>query len=944
MGPGGPFPLQLLDRGAEVAAIAAAIESACAGSGSALLVEGVAGIGKTRLLTHACEQAAQAGMTVLTARAAEFEDGYAWGVVRQLFEAEIRTGGGQRLADDAVVLAALALTRDAPRGDEDSFAVLHGLYWLTADIAQQAPLLLAVDDLHWADQPSQRFAAHLAHRLEGLAVLLVLTVREPRSGTAQQKSLIAGLAAEASVIALRPAALGAAACAELVRGTLGADPSPAFQDACRELTGGNPLLLRGLLASLAAEGVKGTDAEVPHLRRLTPGSVSRSVLLQLGRMPAAALAAARAVAVLGTAATAERAGRLAGLDDDAAAEAIGALMAERFIEGERALRFVHPLVRSAVYQDLAPPVRQRWHKRAARMLDAEDAAAADVTVHLLAAAATGDAWVVDRLRQAAADARGRGAPDVAIQCLERALAEPPAAGARGDVLFELGSAQTFHAPTSAAEHLAEALARSAGWPRRGEIALALSQALGLCGRFADAVEVLQAAIDTSGDDRSPIAISLQAALLNVARWDLDTRPVIRPIIKQLQARAEGGEELDFQLQASLAIELAAAAKDRERALRHARAALRATPRLESVSSTALPETVTVLLFADQPGEAREWAQVWLRLAQQRGWPVASAVAATAMLLIALHGGDVSEALAYGQQAMEGTGEMWISSLATAFMVGALIERGAINEGCALLAAVNLDGQLGPTWPYNVARHARGCLHAAAGDHAAAVKDLLDAGELAELWGVRNPTLIPWRSDAALSLSALGERDTASRLCAEEIELARQWGAARGLGIALRAAGVAEGGGHGLELLTEAVSVLRPSPARLELARALVDLGAAHRRAGSRASARDFLREGLDLAHTLGGLALADRARRELVVAGGRPRRDAMRGRDALTPSELRVARLAAVGQTNRQIAQALFVTQRTVENHLTSTYAKLGISSRPELPAALVGCRGATGV
>ena len=175
-------------------------------------------------------------------------------------------------------------------------------------------------------------------------------------------------------------------------------------------------------------------------------------------------------------------------------------------------------------------MRQRWHKRAARMLDEEEAASAEVTVHLLAAAATGDAWVVDRLRQAAADARSRGAPDVAIQCLERALAEPPAAGARGDVLFELGSAQTFHAPAAAAEHLTEALARSADWPCRGEIALALSQALGLCGRFAEAVEVLQAAISESGDDRSPIAISLQSAVLNVARWDLGTRPVMRPIL------------------------------------------------------------------------------------------------------------------------------------------------------------------------------------------------------------------------------------------------------------------------------------------------------------------------------------------------------------------------------------------------------------------------------
>jgi len=943
MGPGGPFPLQLLDRGAELAAIATAIESACAGSGSALLVEGVAGIGKTRLLTHACEQAAQAGMTVLAARAAEFEDGYAWGVVRQLFEAEIRTGGGQRLADDAVALAALALTRDAPPGDEDSFAVLHGLYWLTADIAQQAPLLLAVDDLHWADQPSQRFVAHLAHRLEGLAVLLVLTVREPRSGTAQQKSLIAGLAAEASVIALRPAALGATACAELVRGTLGAGPSPAFQDACRELTGGNPLLLRGLLASLAAEGVKGTDAEVAHLRRLTPGSVSRSVLLQLGRMPAAALAAARAVAVLGTAATAERAGRLAGLDGDASAEAIGALMAERLIEGERALRFVHPLVRSAVYQDLAPPVRQRWHKRAARILDAEDAAAAEVTVHLLAAAATGDAWVVDRLRQAAADARSRGAPDVAIQCLERALAEPPAASVRGDVLFELGSAQTFHAPAVAAEHLAEALARSAGWPRRGEIALALSQAIGLCGRFAEAAELLQGTIKAAGDDPSPIAVSLQAALLNVARWDLDTRPVMRPILERLQARAEAGEDLDPQLHANLAIEFGAAGLDRERAIRHARAAVRATPRLMSLTSTALPEAVTVLLFADRSGEAADGAQTWLRLAQQRGWPLASAIAASAASLIALYDGDVQQALAYGQQAMTGGGD-WISMMATAFMIPALIERGAIEQARALLAAGNLNGRLGPTWPYNVVRHARGCLLAAVGDHAAAVKELLEAGELAEVWGVRNPTLMPWRSDAALSLIALGDCREASRLCAEEIELARRWGASRGLGIALSVAGVAEGADRGIELLTEAVSVLRRSPARLELARALIDLGAAHRRAGSRARAREVLREGLDLAHALGGLALANRARRELVVAGGRPRRDATRGRDALTPSELRVAQLAAGGQTNRQIAQALFVTQRTVENHLTSTYAKLGISCRPELPTALAGRRPATRV
>ena len=170
-------------------------------------------------------------------------------------------------------------------------------------------------------------------------MLLALTVREPRSGTARDRALTAGLAMETSVITLRPAALSAAACGDLVRRTLGTVPSVAFQHACRELTGGNPLLLRGLLAGLVAEGISGTDADVPHLRPVTPGTVSRSVLLRLGRMPAAALAAARAVAVLGTAATVDRARRLADLDRDACAEAIGALMAERLVEeSSRAVR------------------------------------------------------------------------------------------------------------------------------------------------------------------------------------------------------------------------------------------------------------------------------------------------------------------------------------------------------------------------------------------------------------------------------------------------------------------------------------------------------------------------------------------------------------------------------------------------------------------------------
>src|SRR5215469_12301264 len=606
----GPVPSSpLRERDRELDVISAAIAAARSGSGTALIIEGPSGIGKTSLLAHAGRQAAATGMTVLAARAAELEGGYAWGVARQLFEPAARAGAADLMTDSVVALAGPALSQAGYHGEEDPFSVLHGLYWLTAGLAQREPLLVAIDDLHWADQPSLRFAAHLARRLEGLPVLLMVTIREPRSGTVQQKALTAGLAAEQGVTVLRPAAISSQACAALVGEALGNAASSAFRNACREITGGNPLLLHALLSELAAEGIAGTDADVAHLRRLTPTAVSRNVLLQLGRMPAAALMAARGIAVLGTAATTARAGRLVGLDPDVSAEAVAALMAEHLVEGDHALQFVHPLVRSVVYEEIAPPVRQRWHYQAARMLDDEGAALQEVTVHLLASDPAGNPWVVRKLRSAAEDARARGAADVAALCLERALAEPPSADERPDVLLELGLAEIRHDPAKAHAHLSAALATTAG-PRRGEVSLALGEALALSGLMIEAVRVFQAALEEQPDDGGPTD-ELEAALLNTARWDLETRPLTKPLVERLKARAAGGDHLSPQLHANLATELAAADVDREQAVYHARAAAQALPAMISVSPAALPETISVLIFADLMGEAEERSQAWL---------------------------------------------------------------------------------------------------------------------------------------------------------------------------------------------------------------------------------------------------------------------------------------------------------------------------------------------
>jgi DNA-binding CsgD family transcriptional regulator len=162
-----------------------------------------------------------------------------------------------------------------------------------------------------------------------------------------------------------------------------------------------------------------------------------------------------------------------------------------------------------------------------------------------------------------------------------------------------------------------------------------------------------------------------------------------------------------------------------------------------------------------------------------------------------------------------------------------------------------------------------------------------------------------------------------------------WGTPRAIGMALRAAGLVEGGERGLELLDEAVVVLEPSPARLEYARALTDHGAALRRANRRAAARDPLRRALDVADACGAKPLAARARQELRAAGGRPRRPRMSGAESLTASERRIAQMAADGLSNPEIAQALFITKKTVESHLGSVYRKLDIRSRTEIAATL---------
>lgn len=277
------------------------------------------------------------------------------------------------------------------------------------------------------------------------------------------------------------------------------------------------------------------------------------------------------------------------------------------------------------------------------------------------------------------------------------------------------------------------------------------------------------------------------------------------------------------------------------------------------------------------------------------------------------------------------------SIARAMLLSSLmhtmVERTDPRTWEEFLSAHGLDGDLsGQGWVGSCCT--RGHLRLAAGDAGAALGDFEQLWRRDELSGQHTPA-IPSRAPQALARLGLGERDAARTLADAELEAARRWQAPSGLAYALRAAALIAGGADGIELLRESTAAAERSPARYEHAQSLTELGAALRRAGHRRDARQPLREGLDLADRCGALRLATRAREELVAAGARPRRAALSGRDALTPSERRVGQLAAEGLTNREIAQALFVTTRTVEGHLTQTYVKLGVCSREQLAAAL---------
>jgi DNA-binding NarL/FixJ family response regulator len=936
---GGAGAEALVERTVELEHLDRVLDAACSGAGAVTLVEGLAGIGKTSLLNWTRRRAAARGMTVLHASGSVLERGYAMGVVRQCFESELhRHADRQRLLAGAARLAAQAVS-DVPDSEEPApGAVLHGLYWLTANIAEQAPVLITIDDAHWADEPSLLFAAYLARRIDSLAVALVIGARPPEDATTD--AVLAEIRREPRTTSVEPTPLELAGVEELLRSMHGGPVEHEFARACRDATGGNPFLLGELVRQLRSDAVPFTARHADRVTEVTPPSVARTVRTLLARVAPEEQAVAHAVAVLGDDGDLDLVAELAGTSTSKAAHAVAELTQAGLLTDAAPPRFRHPLLAAATHATMSAPDRSAAHARAAALLRARQAGPERVALQLLHTAPGGDQGVVEELRDAAARAHRRSAPATVVVLLRRALAEPPDRESRAQILLDLGRAEVELGRSSeAGTHLEEAHRCAVDPVVSAQAVYSLFHARG--GRIRDLQELDE---------------SIGLARADVAEHDHDL--AMRLLALQMVAVPAGGERWRELHESALrlrgdtpgeAIALghcvypmlhfatgAEVAEITQRTLRQARALLE-----EGAVALVMSAIYTGTFELDRLDELGDLLDYAVAAARRRGSSTELSMAHAFRAQVHRRAGRLREAEADARLAIAGAGETgWAGGGVSALipLVGVLIDQGRIEEADNELSSVFPDAASIPDSPAtNFLFSERVLLRVAQARNADAIEEFREAvRRMDRVFGIDSVQWTAARCAAALAYAGLGDHAAARAVADQALAVARRWGVPGFVGQALHARARLEERDAAVATLQEAIAELERSPAQLEHARALLPLGALLRRRGERVESRGPLRTAYELAVACGASALAEAARTELRASGIRIQRQEITGADALTASERRIAELAAAGSSNADIAQALFLTVKTVEMHLTSAYRKLDIRSRRELPTALV--------
>jgi len=947
MGMLAPAP-RTLGREAETRALGEALDRVASGTPAIVLIEGEAGIGKTRLLQDALQDARGRGMQVVAGRAEELERTRPFGLLAAAFGCASSSPDPRRAA-----IAALLATHG--RGDQGPITVTSdpGLRFRAVDafadlgeeLAVSGPLVIGVDDLQWADPSSLLTLAALSRRLAYLPAALIGCLRPSPHGPELDRLAGALAAAGARHLILR--GLDKDAVTDLVTEAVAAVPGRGLLAGISGAAG-NPLFVTELLGALAQEGAIKTSGGRAEVAETTlPPSLRLTILRRISFLPDDTLQALRAASILGSSFTltdlATVAGRSALELSVALAEAVRAHVIE---DDGTHLRFRHDLIRDAIYEDLPGSVRRALHREAGQRLAQSGAPALQVAEHLARGARTGDAEAIGWLTRAAREAAATS-PDVAADLLERAIGlTGPADPGRDRLLAEQASSLMWAGRISAAKNICRTLLERGHDPSaEGPARLCLGYALVAQSRQRDALpELEQAAESPVLTDAERASARAWAAYARLSLVDLEGASATAR-----EARSTAPAD---PLATSVAMATRALVSVHRRhltgALENIDEAVSLADRSPGRQGHRFPIHATrgvILTELDRLDEARSTLDAGRRISEElgTGWQIPNYQMFSAVTRFLA--GDWDDAIAEveaSQELADDTGESYSLILGHSVLAMIYIHRNDLSRAEeAVRAARRQVGEPGPPYRALWAMWAHACLLEAGGRVADAFALLDEYRDRAAQSGLTLESRAFGVDLVRLALAS-GERERARNVAAAVAEIAKNSEIPSLTGAALHCHGLVE---DDAGILHAAATAYAHGSRPLELALASEDAGTAVVRQGMTGQARPLLDQAIEIYERLG--AARDLARAEAVQrgAGIRRGRRGTRGRpqigwDSLTPTEHTIAVLVAEGMSNPQIGDRLYVSRRTVQTHLAHVFAKLDITSRAQLAALVSQHRG----
>ncbi|MFF9587500.1 AAA family ATPase [Streptomyces achromogenes] len=890
----------------ELSRLESVLDGGCPGGGSLFLIEGGAGCGKSTLVDIALEKANSSSFAAVYLNGQRTRSDAEFDFVRQLTD----TPG---LPAQAQIWLAEKLRMPYPGTDHSE--LVHAVVSVLRQSAETHPLLVAIDDADRLDRASVDVLISTLHRTRTLRIAYVLT--GSLLGTAQPDGLGGRLLHIPWLqrIRLRPWELPAARRALEHRGRL----PPALVRSIHAVSGGNPLLVRAAaeeqdLADQRADAMPDRAGPGTVFRPELGGPFSQALLACLERTSDLERAAATAIAVLGHG-TVHDVATILDISKTTITQVVQALEATGIV---RDGSFLHPVAAAAVLDTAPQAERAELHRRAAVLLHGRNAEAEVVARHLMASGALGEDWQIAVLEAATHQALARDDVCRAGSVLSFALDRTEDEAFRARLRARLALISWRWSPAVAEEHLAAAVAAARGGVLGAADRETLLAPLLLGGRVDDMLEMSNRHEQPSLTDRIGSHTSVMRAALTGASRDpagTDGEPQL--------LLGEPGLLVTTPLWTTLGRQQGDAAER----------LLHSSPLTDSLVAP-LVNAVKVLALAARVEEADHWCRRLLGEAEHRAAPGWCAMLLSVQAELALIRGrlPLAERLA-GKVAelLPGGGVFAVG--ARAVQIIARTAMGRHPEAARLLDQPVPEGVFDTMNGFGLLR-ARGRHYLAAGNPREALEDFRALGLLARTWGIDRPALLPWRLDAAEAHLLLGEREPARGLLEEQLADHTHAGA-RTQGITLRLRSELVKSAQRPRVLADAIERLHASGDRYELGRAYNCLATAFRNLGMRPRATAMRQTARELAKECGaGYQPHERQPGEATVPPpeGAHTADAPGG---LSPSERRVAVLAARGLTNREISRRLFITISTVEQHLTSVYRKLGVSRRQELVLAL---------